>query len=80
MIELLSQVFSATAIVPQVPNDAPANDLTKLANSYTSSALSSDSNGNVIHMVNSVWDVRSFLNQADFYYVFQEADYVCGPG
>jgi hypothetical protein len=78
-IELVSRVFSAIAIVPQAPSDSPSNDLLKLANSYTSSRVNQDSNGNAIQMVNSVWAVRSFQNQADFYYVQQEADYQFAP-
>jgi hypothetical protein len=71
---LVSQVFSATAIVPQAPGDSPSNDLQKLADSYTSSALNQGGIGSV-QITNSVWDVRSFQNQADFYYVAQEVDY-----
>jgi hypothetical protein len=82
MIEFLSRVFSATAISPpapgsssSAPGDSPANDLQKLADSYTSSTVSSDSQGAGLQLANSVWDVRSFDNNADFYYVLQEADY-----
>jgi hypothetical protein len=79
-LELLSQVFSATAIVPESSNNNPTNDLLKLADSYTSNAIQHDSNGNAVQMTNMVWDVRSFQNQADFYYVQQNANYRFAPG
>ncbi len=81
MIELISQVFSRTAIVPQpsvVPQnlgDSPSNDLQNLADSYASHVVSQDTSGSGVQIANSVWAVRSFQNQADFYYVSQEADY-----
>jgi hypothetical protein len=79
--QLLSQVFSATAIAPNAPGDSqalgdsPTNDLQNLADSYTSSAVNQDGKGNSVQIVNSVWAVRSFQNSTDFYYVLQEADY-----
>jgi hypothetical protein len=82
MIEFLSRVFSATALVPNTskdassaPGDSPANDLQKLADSYTSTTVGTNSVGSGLQLANSVWDVRSFDNKADFYYVLQEADY-----
>jgi hypothetical protein len=71
----LSQVFSATAIVPQAPNDSPSNDLQTLANSYTSKNAVEDGQGDLAQIANSVWGVRSFQNNTDFYYVLQEVDY-----
>jgi hypothetical protein len=53
----------------------PANDLQKLADSYTSTTVGTDSVGSGLQLANSVWDVRSFDNKADSYYVLQEADY-----
>jgi hypothetical protein len=79
-IELLSRVFSATGIVPEGPADTPSNDLLQLANSYTSSAVAQDDSGDQVELTNSVWNVRSFQNQSDFYYVRQEATYVWGAG
>ncbi len=73
--ELASRVFSATAIVPQAPGGSSSNDLQKLADSYTTSAMNQNASGDSIQEVNSVWGVRSFRNQADFYYVLQEMDY-----
>jgi hypothetical protein len=76
--ELLSRVFAATAIVPEAPGDSPGNNLLQLANSYTSSHVVQDPNSsslNQIQIVNSVWNVRSFQNQEDLYYVLQEVDY-----
>jgi hypothetical protein len=79
-IELLSRVFSATAIVPEAPVDSPANDLLQLADSYTFSNLTQDPQGDELQVVNSVWSVRSFQNQEDFYYFLQELDArIVGP-
>jgi hypothetical protein len=72
-IELLSRVFSATAIVPEAPSDTPANDITVLANSYTSSATSSG--GIPVKIENTLWGVRSFSIQSDYYLVKQSATY-----
>jgi RTX calcium-binding nonapeptide repeat (4 copies) len=93
VIERLSRVFSATAIVPEAPavtqsgpgatrsalGATPASDLLTIADSYTHSA--ENSNGNTssgVQLSNSVWDVRSFTNRTDYYYVRQEADYWIG--
>jgi hypothetical protein len=76
--ELLSRVFAATAIVPEAPGDSSGNNLLQLANSYTSSHVVQDPNfspDNQVQIVNSVWNVRSFQNQEDLYYVLQEVDY-----
>ena len=77
--QLLSQVFSATAIVPKAPSGSSTNNLLNLANSYTSSEVKRDVFGNAVQILNSVWAARSFLNSADFYYVSQEADYYLSP-
>ena len=71
LVQWLSRVFSATAMVPQAPADSPSNDLQTLANSYTSSAVFGPANGPNARLSNSVWDVRSFQNKSDFYYVRQ---------
>jgi hypothetical protein len=73
--QLLSQVFSATAVPPPAPRDSSGNDLQKVANSYTSHIVEGNKWGDSVQIVNSVWAVRSFLNSADFYYVVQQADY-----
>jgi hypothetical protein len=75
MIDALSKIFAATAIVPQAPADSPANELRSLANSYSSYNIVTDDVGNSVQVRNMVWAVRSFQNQADYYYVQQEADY-----
>jgi len=49
--------------------------LQKLAESYTFNVVNQDSRQSGVHIADSVWDVRSLLNQADCYYVLQEADY-----
>jgi hypothetical protein len=60
------------------PADSPSNDLQTLADSYTSNVTNETSVKSGIQIVDSVWDVRSFNNQADFYYVLPEADYWSG--
>jgi len=80
-IELLSRVFSATAIVPEGPSDSPSNDLQKIADSYTSSSVDQNPNGSQVQVVNMVWNVRSFdPNKADFYYVLQNVEYLWAAG
>jgi hypothetical protein len=44
-IEALSRVFSASAIAPQAPSDTPANDITVLADSHTSTAIQKGDSG-----------------------------------
>jgi hypothetical protein len=75
MIAFLSQVFSTTAIIPKAPADSPANDLLTLANSYTYNAINQNPAGLTAQVQDHIWAVRSFLNQADFYYVREEADF-----
>ena len=77
-IEALSRVFSATAITPQAPSDTPANDITKLADSYTLTAKQTGDSGFQVSVTNSVWDARSFMNESDFYYVMQTVSYEAG--
>jgi hypothetical protein len=77
-IELLSRVFSATAIVPEAPGDSPENNLIQLADSYTVQSVAQNPAGSQVQLVNSVWNVRSFQNQTDLYYVLQEVDYRYG--
>jgi hypothetical protein len=71
----LSQVFAATAIPPPIPKDSPTNDLTRLANAYTFIGNNENSFHSGLQTTNTVYAVRSFLNQADFYYVYQITDY-----
>ena len=75
----LSRAFSATPLVPDPPPGGSAGmNLLQIANSYTSSVVSSDADGDQVQLVNTVWAVRSFQSQADLYYVLQEADYGVG--
>jgi IPT/TIG domain len=82
MIEQISQIFSKNEIVLHTPAIAqtqalagtPSTDLQNLADSYISDAMTQNSQQSGIKISNSVWGVRSFLNSADFYYVFQEMD------
>jgi hypothetical protein len=78
-IELLSRVFSATAIVPEPPRDSPENNLLQIANSYSSSMIATNSSDDQIQLTNLVWNVRSFDQQQDLYYVLQEVDYYQSP-
>jgi hypothetical protein len=75
-IQALSRIFSATPEVPEAPPGSNAQQrLLQLAESYQSHAIQSDSYGNQVQIVNTVWAARSFLNSADLYYVLQETDY-----
>ena len=79
-IEWLSRVFSGTPVLPDpTPGDSPENNLINLANSYESSAIATDTNGNETQIVNWVWSARSFQDQQDLYYVLQEVDFRLGP-
>jgi hypothetical protein len=51
MVELLSRVFSATAIVPEGPSESPTNDLQQLAASYTSYNMSGNDKGSQVQLV-----------------------------
>ncbi len=77
-LELLSRAFSATALVPEPPADSAANDLTMVADDYTLATKTANQYGSSIQVTNTAWGVRSFLNNADFYYVAQEVDYHWG--
>ena len=79
-IASLSQIFSATAIVPRAPGDSASNDLTTLADSYFTLAENKNSYGSSSQVSDTVFDVRSFLNKSDFYYVEQEVDYRSATG
>jgi hypothetical protein len=73
--ELLSQVFSTTAIVPQLPEDSPENNLINLADSVSQHIIGpKDSYGNQLQITNRVYSVRSFGQKSDLYYVNQELD------
>ncbi len=74
-LQALNRIFSAVAPVPAPPPGDPQNDLVKLAESYESHAIQTDFLGNQVQLINTVWDVRSFRNSSDYYYVMQEADY-----
>ena len=79
-IQALSRIFSATPDVPEPPPGSnPQQNLLQLAESYQSHVLHSDSYGNQVQLVNTVWAARSFLNSADLYYVLQETDYHVVP-
>jgi hypothetical protein len=73
--ELLSRVFSTTAIVPELPDDSPENNLIKIADSYTASIVKSDADNNQIQITDHAWSVRSFDDQQDLYYILQEIDF-----
>jgi hypothetical protein len=70
-IQLLSRIFSKTAVVPKAPGDSPSNDLQNLASSYTSDDVEGNAAGDSLHIENSAWAVRSFQNNSDFYYIVQ---------
>jgi hypothetical protein len=74
----ISQIFSASAIAPKAPADSPANDLTNLASAYITTYCEQNSEGDSLTFNNQVYDVRSFQNQADFYYVNQVYTYYVG--
>jgi hypothetical protein len=79
-IEALSKIFSATPDVPEPPPGGnPQQNLLQLAESYESHAIQSDSYGNQVQLVNTVWAARSFLNPTDLYYLLQEVDYHVVP-
>jgi hypothetical protein len=78
--ELLSRIFSATAIVGGIgsplppPSGDPSNDLQDIANSYESDMTGYNLGGSQVTITNTAWAARSFDNQADFYYVQQYVD------
>ena len=78
-IQWLTQIFSATAVVPTAPAGSPANDLQVIADSNTTRVSNENPEKTQVQIVNSVWDVRSFPNSnnpnqpaTDYYYVLQE--------
>jgi hypothetical protein len=79
-VKALERVFSATPVVPGKPPGADTQNLINLAESYESHGVQTDSNGNQVQLINTVWAARSFLNSADFYCVNQEVDYNLSPG
>jgi hypothetical protein len=69
-----SKTFAAIPESPSLPGDTPKNDLTNLANSYQNKSRASDDQGDAIQVLNTIWSARSFLNQADYYYLLEEFD------
>jgi hypothetical protein len=69
----LQGVFSATPADPATPNvGGPVQDLLAIANAYSSTNLYHDGSGTQLQLTNTIYDVRSFTNNADYYYVNQE--------
>jgi hypothetical protein len=79
-VKALQRIFSATAVVPSEPPGDDQQNLVNLAESYVSHGIQSDTNGDQVQLVNTVWAARSFLNSSDFYYINQEADYSVNVG
>src|SRR5436190_9142424 len=79
-VQALSRIFSATPELPEQPPQlgGPQQNLINLAESYESSGIQSDSYGNQVQLINSVWAARSFTNSVDLYYFLQEADFRAG--
>lgn len=73
VLERLTTVFAASPMVADPPG-GPSN-LLNLTTSSVSRAIQSNANGDEVQVVNTVYGARSFLNQSDFFYVFQEADF-----
>ncbi len=79
-IQALSRIFSAKPDVPESPPGSnPEQNLLQLAESQQWHPIQSDTYGNQVQLVNTVWAVRSFVNSADLYYVLQEVDYHVVP-
>ncbi len=72
---LRTRIFSVDPELPELPEDSPEQNLMNLAESYLSHTVRSNSDGEQVQIVNTVWAARSFTNQADLYYVLQELDY-----
>ncbi len=69
----LQQVFAATPAVPAQPQlGGPAQDLLTIANAYAQTIQYNDTSGAQLQLTDTVYDVRSFTNMADYYYVSQE--------
>ena len=78
-LKALSRIFSATPVIPEPPPGGnPEQNLLQLADDYQSHAIASGFQGSQVQIVNTVWDVRSFLNSLDLYYILQEVD-IEGP-
>src|SRR5262249_46386807 len=73
VLERLTTVFAASPVVSDATG-GPSN-LLNLTTAYVSRAIQSNSNGDEVQVVNTAYGARSFLNQSDFYYVLQEADF-----
>jgi hypothetical protein len=68
----LQGVFSATPAVPAHPNvGGPMQDLLYIATSYTTTNYYPDPSGIQLQLTDTIYDVRSFTNFADYYYVDQ---------
>jgi Ca2+-binding RTX toxin-like protein len=78
-VEALSRVFSGTPVLADTENVctgvSPEQCLQTLADSYQSNVIVQNNNPMVLQITNSAWNARSFQNQLDLYYVFQEVDY-----
>jgi hypothetical protein len=69
----LQGVFTATPAVPAQPKvGGPVQDLLAIANSYSITNLYHDDSGAQLQLTDTIYNVRSFLNAADYYYVSQE--------
>src|SRR5262249_1811495 len=69
----LPGVFSATPAVPAQPKvSRAALDLLNVASAYMTTNLYHDDSGAELQLTDTVYDVRSFTNSADYYYVLQE--------
>lgn len=74
----LSRTFAAIAADPAnrpiklALGDSPMNDLTQLADSYYQSTLGTGGEGDQLQLDNTIWNVRSFSNGNDYYYVGQD--------
>ncbi|MDR3618481.1 MAG: IPT/TIG domain-containing protein [Paludisphaera borealis] len=76
VLDDLSAVFAPAPGAIGAPSSS--SNLLDLANSYVTREIRSNDAGDAIQVVNTVVAARSFLNQADFYYVLQEVDYQAG--
>jgi hypothetical protein len=69
----LQKAFSVTPAVAAPPNlGGPMQDLLNIANAYTSTNLYTDDSGAQLQLTDTIYNVRSFTNSADYYYVNQE--------
>jgi|GEM_PF-1164314 len=71
-----ANVFSTTPSIPAAPTITdPQSNLIQIAAGYQTNVFQPDQVGNYVQVVNMIYSARSFLNQADLYYVNQEVDY-----